>query len=520
MPHIIKIHASILWIFLIGLIATQATYGQSANLLPDSLIGHYVRSFNSQDEEKFVNLISNAQAADWLAANVPLFQCPDSKLEEVYYYRWWTFRKHLKETPHGYIFTEFITPVKHAGEFNSISCALGHHIYEGRWLRQPRYINQYIDFWLKYEQHQPKSKFHNFSNWISDAVYKFYLVHGDKQFATDRLDLMDKDFKYWERERLRPDSLFWQYDVRDGMEESVSGGRRVKNARPTINAYMYGNALALARIAEVAGNDGLQEHYLQRAAEIKALVDKNLWDDTAKFYKTKLESDGSLAPREAIGFIPWYFNLPDDASNYAEAWSQLNDTLGFNAPWGLTTAERREPTFRTRGSGHGCEWDGAVWPFATTQTLKGLANLLTGYRRTGDMIKAVFYRELWKYANSHQKQGKLYLGEYQDEKTGYWLKGDSPRSEFYNHSGFCDLVISDLIGFKPMEGDRFALQPLIPEGQWEWFCLDRIPYHGKTLTIIWDVHGTKYGKGKGLRIYADGELVKKSKRLRALEVTL
>ena len=34
----------------------------------------------------------------------------------------------------------------------------------------------------------------------------------------------------------------------------------------------------------------------------------------------------------------------------------------------LTTAERRHPEFRTRGVGK-CEWDGAIWPFASAQTL-------------------------------------------------------------------------------------------------------------------------------------------------------
>ena len=40
--------------------------------------------------------------------------------------------------------------------------------------------------------------------------------------------------------------LFWQHDVRDGMEESISGSRRVRNARPTLNSYMYANAVAIS----------------------------------------------------------------------------------------------------------------------------------------------------------------------------------------------------------------------------------------------------------------------------------
>jgi hypothetical protein len=126
----------------------------------------------------------------------------------------------------------------------------------------------------------------------------------------------------------------------------------------------------------------------------------------------------------------------------------------------------------------------------------------------------VFYYHLHKYAASHQKRGLPYLGEYQDEKTGYWLKGDNPRSSYYNHSAFADLVISDLVGLKPSAGNQVEVHPLIPEGKWDWFCLDNIPYHGKLLTIVWDKDGSKYGKGSGFRILEDGKEIHQSRKLK------
>ncbi len=474
----------------------------------------YTEYFNSLDSEDVKNYVSNAQAVDWMAANVPLFECPDSAIEKIYYYRWWTFRKHLKQTPAGFIFDEFITPVKHAGKYNGISCALGHHIYEGRWLRDQQYIDQYINFWVFKDKTFPAPRFHSFSSWVDNAVYNRYLVNQDKKFIGGLLPALDADYRKWEEERQLPGGMFWQFDVKDGMEESVSGGRKVKNKRPSINSYMYGNAVALTKMAAVFKNDSLQKVYNQKAIRLKKQINDSLWNNDAAFFET-LKEDGTLAPREAIGFIPWYFNLPDDKANYAKAWNQLTDTAGFNAPWGITTAERREPTFRTRGSGHSCEWDGAIWPFATTQTLKGLSNLLCNYRNRGNMNAKVFYDELHKYAMSHVMNGRTYIGEYQDEKNGAWLKGDDPRSCFYNHSGFCDLVISDLIGLKPRADDVLELHPLIPEGQWDWFCLDNVLYHGKNLTILWDKDGKKYGKGKGLRVFADGKEVLHSDKLKA-----
>lgn len=477
---------------------------QKSILLPAKLKS-YVSYFNSIDTETVKNYVSNERAFDWLSSNIPLFECPDTTIEKIYYYRWWTFRKHLKQTPGGFVFTEFIIPMNHAGKYNTISSALGHHIYEGRWLRDPEYINDYITFWLYEDSKTDKPHLHNFSSWLQDAVYNQYLVTLDKPKLVANLPALDADYRVWETERQLPGGNFWQYDVRDAMEESISGGRKVKNVRPTINSYMYGNAAAMMKMARSAGNDTLQSVYQARANSIRFKVQHYLWNDTASFFEARLEDGNFANAREELGFIPWYFNLPADNAKYAKQWDQLTDTKGFNAPWGITTAERRHPGFRTHGTGHGCEWDGAIWPFATTQTLKGLANLLTAYKNHGTMSATVFYDELHKYASAHQKNGKPYIGEYQDEKTGYWLKGDNPRSSYYNHSCFADLVINDLIGLKPREDNMLEVDPLIPSGKWDWFCLDKVMYHGKLLTILWDKSGSKYGKGKGLYIYSGGK---------------
>ncbi len=88
--------------------------------------------------------------------------------------------------------------------------------------------------------------------------------------------------------------------------------------------------------------------------------------------------------------------------------------------------------------------------------------------------------------------------------NGEWLRPDSDRSRYYNHSTFCDLVISGLLGLVPRQDDTVMVDPLLPADAWDWFCLDNVLYHGQSLTILWDRRGDKYGKGKGLHIFADG----------------
>src|SRR5690606_16851024 len=218
-------------------------------------------------------------------------------------------------------------------------------------------------------------------------------------------------------------------------------------------------------------------------------------------FKTRVEKGGGLHPaREAIGFIPWGFHIVPDHRFYAEAWSQVIDTAGFKAPWGLTTAERREPTFRTRGSGHGCEWDGAIWPFASSQTLRGMANFLADYKRGKPITKADFYEAVQRYAASHVMDGKPYIGEYQDERTGYWLKGDHPRSKFYNHSTFADVVIQDLIGFKPPLPDALPLNTSRQRGPGASFTLQALSGRSKRAGSCRAERGVPYGSEQSFTI--------------------
>ncbi len=489
---------------ILALIFCALSYAKAQEKLVEK-VQAYVQEFNNNDNEAVINKIPNKEAYDWMISNVPLLDCPDKEIEQTYYFRWWSYRKHIKSSPEGTLVTEFIEPVKHAGKYNSISCALGHHLYEGRWIRDNAFLKEYIDFWLYHaDKNQSKPRFHQFSSWLPDALLAYYKVNPDKQYLRDRLSDLDLDFEKWEKERKNKNGLFWQFDVQDGMEESVSGGRKVHNMRPSINSYMYGNAVAIATIAKLVSNSALEKKYSTYAQSLRKLVLDSLWDNEDQFFKTRLEKGGLHPTREAIGFIPWYFHLPPDKTTYGKAWLQLPDTTGFNAPWGTTTAERREPTFRTRGTGHSCEWDGAIWPFTSSQTIRGMANYLIDYKKNQGIDANDLYEQVHKYAKSHVMNGKPYIGEYQDEKTGEWLKGDNPRSKFYNHSTFADIIIQDLIGIKPQANSVLEIKPLISKDKWDYFALTQLTYHNKNIAIYWDVTGEKYNKGKGLTIYVDG----------------
>ena len=48
-------------------------------------------------------------------------------------------------------------------------------------------------------------------------------------FLKDMLPDLEKEYSRWEKTHRLPNGLYWQGDVQDGMEESISGGTQKRN---------------------------------------------------------------------------------------------------------------------------------------------------------------------------------------------------------------------------------------------------------------------------------------------------
>ena len=521
---VVASHGGSLYMNQFNCVDVRAASTMQPVVLSNDIVSAYADRF-AADEKAFYALdteerkapqpdITNEDAAKWMAGNVPLFDCPDKDFNDIYYFRWWSLRKHLKRTPAGWGMTEFLVPRSYADRYNLIACAIGHHVMESRWLRDSTYLHQILRTWYFGNDGGPMSKKNKFSSWNPAAIYEAYKVSGDKDFLKSLLPSLDTEYNYWKDSHRLSSGLYWQEDVRDGMEESISGARKKQFARPTINSYMYGNAKALAAVHRMFGDAQKSSFYDSEATGLKNLINEHLWNKEQQFYET-LQGDTSAHAREAIGFIPWYFHMPDGNGPYDQAWLQVLDEKGFSAPYGLTTAERRHPQFRSHGVGT-CEWDGAIWPFASSQTLTAMANYLNDYPNPV-LSDSTFFRQMKLYVESQHLRGRPYIGEYLDEKNGAWLMGDRERSRYYNHSTFNDLMITGIAGLRPQSDGSLIVNPLIPVGKWKFFCLDNVNYHGHAVTIVWDEDGQRYHQGKGMMLMVDGRVVARRDTLGKLE---
>lgn len=520
---------------LLALLLSLLVRTTEAQVLSKDQYKHYIDQFNAGDNELYrLGDFPNEKAWEFLSANIPFFDCPDKQLEETYYFRWWTYRKHIRLTPEGYIITEFLPDVPWAGQYNSISCPAAHHFMEGRWLKDPAYLKDYARFWFNGVS-SPRS----YSFWAADAITNFCRVHPDDALLEELFPLLEKNYAGWEEDRLHENGLFWQYDDRDGMEISVSGTYGTPKGhgyRATINSYMYADAIALATLAGKLGNREKESFYQQKAEVIQRNLNDRLWDTQADFYKViPLGRDMNFSDiREQHGYTPWYFNIPP--ASYSVAWKYLMDTDYFYAPYGITTAEQNHPLFVVSYEGHACRWDGPAWPFSTSVTLTALANLLNNYEQ--DYVSVNDY---WALLSQYSRSHRLYLDDgrsvpWIDENTnpytGDWIsrtrkKADWPkegalieRGKDYNHSSFTDLVITGLMGIRPDDSNRLVINPLVPERAWEYFCLDQLSYRGKSITLCYDRTGERYNRGSGFTVFVDGKKVHHSEQPEKIVINL
>ena len=488
------------------------------SVLSDGLLRAYVARFNGGDEEIYSNSIPNVVAADFLAANVPRFECPDRVIERTYYFRWWTFRKHLRKTPSGWVITEFLPNVGWAGKENTISCPMGHHQAEGRWLGDGRIVADYTRFMVTQGRTHEKGAY---ACWPATGLLKWRDVTGDEETLAALLPELVKNYEGWEvgwtvkrwpregnlRVGLCPNGLFSITDNYEGMEFSLGGD----GYRPILNCAMESEARAIAEIARRTGDAPLAARFSAKAEALSGLIRARLWNADRQFF-TVLSPDGALASvRELCGYAPWYFGLAVGATQDG-VWRHLMREDGFLAPMGLTFPERTAPGFAISYEGHDCLWNGPSWPYATSLALTALANRLqTGNGLPDGITAGSFAFLLHQYAAAqvftrHDGTVVPWIDEDLNPFTGDWIartkllrhKGYMrERGKDYNHSTFCDLVISGLCGVRPQRDGKLAPKPLAP-AEWDWWCLDGVRYHGRSLTILFDRDGTRYGRGKGL----------------------
>ena len=65
-------------------VAAPAPLAAPVPLLTAAAFKHHIEKFNAEDAQLYANAYPNAKAWDFLAANIPLFDCPDKGLSTIF----------------------------------------------------------------------------------------------------------------------------------------------------------------------------------------------------------------------------------------------------------------------------------------------------------------------------------------------------------------------------------------------------------------------------------------------------
>ncbi|HEY4381928.1 MAG TPA: glycosyl hydrolase family 65 protein [Acidobacteriaceae bacterium] len=519
----------------------EAKYEAQAAVLKPADYHHYVDLFHEQERDATGKLYEGEGGEDswmWMRREIPWFDASNKQFEEMYYFRWYAWKKHLVKTPGGYVITEWLPkPEMTDGSYGALPDAAPFHIGEARWLRDPAIAEDDARYWFS-----PGVDSHKYSDPMAATVLDMTKANGDRALGVTMLPALKANYKAWEDQQQDANGLFWSIDTRDAMEKSISGD----GYRPTLNSYMVGDARAIAELSAAAGDKASAAEFNRKADTLRMLIETKLWNPKDRFYEVmspaadsgirkqkKFADPGSnlqlSGVREQIGYIPWMFDIPEAA--HGVAWKQLFDPQGFDGKFGATTAERRSPRFRFTSSDQ-CTWNGPEWPFAMTQTLLALASY-ENKPGASFMNHADYYKLFARYVLAQHltlKDGHAidWIDEDLDADTDEWIakrmliakNKQIGRGNYYNHSGFADPLITGLIGLRPRADNRVVLQPLLPAGEWSYFAMDALPYHGHMLTILWDATGKRYGRGKGMMLLVDGKQVASRAALGPLEYEL
>ncbi|MCL7987254.1 hypothetical protein M8998_04785 [Sphingobacterium sp. lm-10] len=207
-----------------------------------------VREFNTYpDRPDSDGPFDSSNNEAFLLKNIPLFSSSNNAMDRVYNYRWWMISKHLKEYAdpidgkNYWVVTEFFGDKPWASLSGAITCPAGHQFYDVRWLRDPKYLQSYADYFMRgsasklqqrengnFLTYKSRPESHHFSSWMVDGVDAYLRIHPNHSWMHDILPYMEQHQAVWDslftvqNANAKTNGLYKILDLYDGMEFSLS----------------------------------------------------------------------------------------------------------------------------------------------------------------------------------------------------------------------------------------------------------------------------------------------------------
>lgn len=466
------------------------------------------------------NLASALRQKDPIAANraewqrfyereVPQFISSDSKLNELYAFRWFL----LKFSTAGGDLGLFKYPVVMEGRqaFQTYCCysapfmafdmnwavdpkvGFGHianmktvTYKDGRfpWYASPRTNDVPLD-------HPSKSGM----SLLPHTLWQWYQTHGDKAALRDLYATMKQNQQWWIADR-DPDGngLFTiDHQLETGMDDLF---RRWKDGRPkryeAVDATTYEilNLEAVANMARELGESADATYFSAYADKSKAALRDITWDKALERFRDRNPDNGELSDYNSICI---FYPMMTDAmqpEQMKEARRYLLNPAEYWTSHPIPAISQSDPEFDPVKR----YWAGPSWPAATSHIVEGFA----ASAKKLDRSLLPDAAELFKRAAANHTEPRPDFYERYDPYSG---KGLSNFRD-YMHSWWIDIYIRHVAGFEPQDDGSVVIDPL-PMGL-ESLALRNTPHRGRKVDVLLE-------KG-GLTVKVDGKTVKQEKQ--------
>ncbi|MBN2089345.1 hypothetical protein JW964_07015 [candidate division KSB1 bacterium] len=478
-----------------------------------------------------------AEYETWFRDNIPFFQCSDNWLTHLYYLRWQNLKRNYYAPESGFLKFPSFTAIR--GDYpyftGTYLSGFSNLLQELRWLKAAKWgesaFRNFIDN-MNPNNQLPSVIYSNSieytdkpSESLFKALYQFYLVQSNIDFLTAQLPRMKKHI---ESSRLNLETEILASLVREMVEKSQvlkpnelsttgldTTFSKIQNLFPPIAAY-YQNCYTIASISGLIDDSSKMNVYAELTRQVKNLIQTDFLNPIFQ------SSSENFSPSNAWIF-PWYQIsecLPDSIQH--KLWRKFFNRLEKSESVNIHESSADSSTNIT-----GIEKiTSDITRLNTFQFSNYLSFLIDRLheKSAGEIEKDYFWKLLIQYATKQNQQFDSINIRINSEVLPE-ISFQTPKNvETFAHTKFTDFLITGLIGLVP-DDDRtkIVFHPLAPTNALDYFMMEKIPYHGHEINVVWDKPGgVDYLNDllDGFQVYVDRKLQANIRTLQRIEVFL
>jgi len=470
-------------------------------------------------------------------SSVPVFECSDPYMEKYYWYRWYDVKLNLVDTGGKYNlpFPCVFEGINSGWFRHHISYSAQIHLKECRWMHDPSVAQGSLLNFIASQmengnflggimmEFKPKNLAFYHGNWGA-GVRELFRLHPDMAFLRKVYPGLKKYLGYFDRERNKEG---WNlYDVKNMWETGqeymsrylfvdpkADTGKPIQLKGIDATVYIYELQKNLAWMASKLGYKKDEKYFRSEAKKTREAVLERMWDEGKAMFFDVNPKNGERSPyKAAVCFYPFLTDIAEK-KHLKSLDRHLFNPQEFWTPHPVPSTSMDDPYFSSCGfwedKRRNCPWNGRMWLMTESHIAEVIAESALRFKSQKLREKASeFIRKfiLTLYLDRDIKYPTSY--EYYNPFNG---KAPIFRGvDDYMHSWIVDLIIKYAAGVRVYD-NHLVVDPF--PFNLSSFKIDRVKVKGHFLKVT-------YTKEEGLRVYVDGILAEKSKKLKALKIKL